>query len=294
MTPMTDYQNETNLPAGCVDLHTHSTASDGSDSPRELMRKAAEIGLSVIALTDHDTFAGIPDAMDEVAKIHAEGGTLQLVPGCEFSVSYDGRDIHMLGLLADIRYKPLIALTEEAALSRDVRNHEMLSRFQKDGFMITEEDLTEGRKTEITRAHFAKALADKGYAKSNTDAFARFLTTDSYYYVTREFLDPGRVIRILHEAGGIAVLAHPLQYHFAPEKLRAMIERFCEYGLDAMETRYSAYSKGEEDLLRSLALRYQLKRSGGSDYHGSAKPGLCLGTGYGNGWCVRYDDVTVL
>ena len=291
---MTDFQEETTLPADCVDLHTHSTASDGSDTPRELMRKAAAIGLSVIALTDHDTLAGIPDAMDEVSKIQAEGGLLRLVTGCEFSVSYDNRDIHMLGLFPDIRYKPLLALTEEAARSRDTRNHEMLSRFQRDGFMITEEDLTSGHKTEITRAHFAKALADKGYAKSNTDAFARFLTTDSYYYVTREFLDPGRVIRILHEAGGIAVLAHPLQYHFAPEKLRAMIERFCEYGLDALETRYSAYSRGEEDLLRSLALRYQLKRSGGSDYHGTAKPGLCLGTGYGNGWCVRLEDITVL
>ncbi|MBO4398870.1 MAG: PHP domain-containing protein [Lachnospiraceae bacterium] len=291
---MTDFFDNRSGCAGCVDLHTHSTASDGSDSPRELMRKAASLGLSVIALTDHDTLAGIPDAIDETKRIYMEGGKLKLVAGCEFSVSFAGKDVHLLGLFVNPDYEPLIALTHEAARSRDGRNNEMLSRFQKDGFLITEEELTGGVRTEITRAHFAKALVKKGYAKDYPDAFARFLADDCYYYVKREYLDPAKVIRILHEAGGIAVLAHPLQYRFAPEKLRSMIEQFRSFGLDAMETKYSAYSPSEEDLLRSLAFRYGLARSGGSDYHGTAKPGLQLGTGYGNGWCIRPEDVTVL
>lgn len=291
---MTDSTDNRDFLTGCVDLHTHSTASDGSDSPRELMRKAAAIGLSVIALTDHDTFAGIPDALDETERIHREGGALKLIPGCEFSVSYQNRDVHLLGLYPDIHHKPLLELTAEAAKSRDARNKAMLARFQGDGYAISMEDLTAGNDTEITRAHFARVLVEKGYAKDYPEAFARFLRSDSYYYVKRKYLDPERVIRILHEAGGLTVLAHPLQYRFAPEKLRLMIEQFKEYGVDAMETRYSAYSSEEEALLRSLALRYELMRSGGSDYHGSAKPGLNLGTGYGNGWKVRFEDVSVL
>lgn len=280
---------------GCVDLHTHSTASDGSDSPRELMDKAARLGLSVIALTDHDTISGIPEALSETEVLKAKGYALRCIPGCEFCVSYDGKDIHMIGLHLNPDTPGLLSLLKEAEASRKKRNELMLSRFQADGFAITMKDLTGScPDTEITRAHFARVLTEKGYAADFSDAFARYLGHSSRYYVQREFLEPDRVIDTIHEAGGISVLAHPLQYRFPPDKLRRMIEEFCGYGLDAMETKYSAYCREEEFYLRSLALRYGLKRSGGSDYHGPIKPGLSLGTGYGNGWCILPEDVTVL
>ena len=135
---------------------------------------------------------------------------------------------------------------------------------------------------------------DLAYLLKDNEYFSRFLGDTCPFYVKREFSPANEVLDAIHSAGGIAVLAHPLQYRYPSEKLRSMIEFFCSYGLDAMETKYSAYDREEEMYLRSLALRYGLKRSGGSDYHGSIKPGLSLGTGYGNGWHVEADDVTVL
>lgn len=292
MTEFAEIQKECE---NCFDLHTHSTASDGTDSPTELMRKAAEIGLSTIAVTDHDTVSGIDEASKEILTLQASGINLKLIPGCEFSVSYCNRDIHVLGLFLDNKNIQLLDLLEQATHSRENRNREMIKRFQKKGYDISYEDLLSlSSDTEITRAHFARVLVEKHYAKDFPDAFARFVGDNCPFYVNRTYSEPETVLETIHNAGGIAVLAHPLQYRYSPEKLRNMIEFFSSYGLDAMETKYSAYGNEEEMYLRSLALRYSLKRSGGSDYHGTVKPGLSLGTGYGNDWKIQPEDVTVL
>lgn len=292
---MTTYSNQTTVLTGCIDLHTHSTASDGLDTPSALVKKAADLGLSVIALTDHDTVYGVKEALAEAAELRKSGIDFHVIPGCEFSVSFYNRDIHMLGLYIDTTYKPLLTLLETAAESRDQRNRTMLSRFQKDGFDVRMEDLLSfSTETKITRAHFARVLVEKGYAKDFPDAFTRFLGDDSYYYVKREFLDPETVIHTIHDAGGIACLAHPLQYKLSSDRLIRMIETFADFGLDAMEARYSSYDREDEMYLRSICRRYSLKVSGGSDYHGAVKPGLSLGSGYGNGWCIQKEDVTVL
>lgn len=292
---MTDYADNKKECLNCLDLHTHSTASDGTDSPTELIQKAAKIGLSAIALTDHDTVSGIPQAYEAVKALKDQSENIRFIPGCEFSVSYYGKDIHVLGLFLDNQNRTLLDLLERAGKSRDNRNREMVARFQAKGYSLCYEDLISlSKDTEITRAHFARVLIEKHFAKDFADAFSRFLGDTCPFYVKREFSPANEVLDAIHSAGGIAVLAHPLQYRYPSEKLRSMIEFFCSYGLDAMETKYSAYDREEEMYLRSLALRYGLKRSGGSDYHGSIKPGLSLGTGYGNGWHVEADDVTVL
>ncbi len=133
----------------------------------------------------------------------------------------------------------------------------------------------------ITRAHFARLLMDKGYAANRNDAFDRFVGDTAPFYIPREYIDPAEAIRCIHGAGGIAVLAHPLSYHFSDDTILHMIRELKSAGIDGIETLYGAYNEEQVATVRELARRFGLPISGGSDYHGSNKPGLMLGTGYG-------------
>jgi len=265
-----------------IDLHTHSTFSDGTLTPTELVGLAAEKGLAAIALTDHDTISGVPEAI-EAAK--ALVGRVRVIPGVEISAGFRDRDIHILGLNIDINSKSLNASLDAARANRMDRNMRMLKRFQEAGYKIELSDLTsdpESKEATFTRGNFARALAEKGYAKDVTTAFNRFLAIGSPFYIPREFVSREETIKIILDAGGIPILAHPLLYDLKHKEVEALVDELIGYGLQGIEAIYSAYTGDEEQYVKSLAHRKGLKVSGGSDFHGANKPYLTLGSGRGN------------
>lgn len=263
---------------GMIDLHVHSTSSDGSFTPAELVKKAQEKGLAAFALTDHDTVDGIGEA---VAAAVNTG--IQVIPGIEFSTGYKGRDIHILGL--GIQYKNA-KFQEELKKFRDsrkIRNQKMIQKLREHQVEISEEIMKERFPESVcTRAHLAKFLEEEGYVSSKQEAFERYLGERACCYVPREKADPARAIALIHESGGIAGLAHPLLYGFSKENLEELVRELWEEGLDAIEAIYSCNRPSETERMLKLAQKYNLKVTGGSDFHGTLKPGLEMGNGYGD------------
>ena len=260
-----------------IDLHIHSTASDGSLTPTEVVKEAEELGLAAIALTDHDTVAGIDEACAA-----ASGLTLTVVPGIELSCIYQEKEIHMLGLFIDHKNEELLQFLQEAARKRRERNETMLAAFQKDNFQISMEDLTMGNpKTTVTRAHFARALLKKGYVSSVDQAFKKYLGPDCPYYRKRESITPEEAIQAIRNADGFAVLAHPCQYKLGWAKTEELISHLKARGLGGLECFHSSNNQEESGKLRRLAVKYRLVPTGGSDFHGAAKPDIRIGSGRG-------------
>ncbi len=267
-----------------IDLHVHSNASDGTLTPAALVDHAVEKGVVMFALTDHDTTAGIDEAMARAAELRKEGRAITVLPGTEISAAYNGRDIHILGLLIDHRNKELNKNLEKALNDRDVRNEKMLKNFNDLGIDITMEDLLFNcpADTVITRAHFANALTRKGYVKDNNEAFQKYLDHETgSCFVPREYMQPEEAIRNILSAGGVPVLAHPLIYKLPHEELIALVKRLKAAGLVGIETFYSKNQGADEDTIRGVAAHFGLIMTGGSDFHGATKPGLEIGCGYG-------------
>lgn len=260
-----------------VDLHVHSTCSDGTCTPRELVDYALEKGLEAFALTDHDTTAGLAEAME-----YARTKGIKVVPGIEFSTEYESRDIHILGLYIDYEKKEFKEQVQAFIDSRVMRNRKMCNNLQEAGIDITYEGLLEAfPDSTITRAHYARYLLDHGYVKSMPEAFDRYVGDHSPYFVPREKVTPAQAVKLILMADGIPVLAHPPLYHMSRERLEKLVVSLKEAGLIGIEAVYSTYNAAEEREMRSLAARHHLLISGGSDFHGSNKPGLDLATGYG-------------
>lgn len=260
-----------------VDLHVHSNASDGTCSPREVVRLACEKGLCSIALTDHDTIAGIPSALEA-----AKNSPLEVIPGVELSCVYRGCEIHILGLFLDCQ-NPVLA-DELMALQqiRDKRNHDMLERFSNAGILITREDLClENPNTVITRAHFARALVSLGYAKDMNSAFRNYLDYGGPYCMPKKEITPARAMELLSESRAFPVLAHPFQYKLDRPVLLELIGTLKELGLMGLECYHSSNNSYESRVLREIAGKYDLLPTGGSDFHGSNKPDISIGSGRG-------------
>ena len=263
-----------------IDLHTHSTCSDGTFTPSGLAAHAAEKGLAAFALTDHDT----TDGLAEAAAAAAEYG-VEFVPGIEFSTEYQGHDIHIVGLDIDPAEEELAAKLRSFRANRDARNEEMLALLRTvGGFDITMEDLKSayGENTVITRAHFGRWLFEHGCVKSISEAFDRYLGDGCPCFVEKKKTRPQTAVRLILGAGGIPVLAHPLLYHLSPEELEQLVRELKDYGLAAIEAIYSSNTGLDESNMRRLARKMGLKISGGSDFHGKNKPLLELGSGRGN------------
>ena len=263
-----------------IDLHVHSTRSDGTYSPSDLVDYALQKGLSAFALTDHDTIDGIEEAMNA-----ASGKPLEVVAGIEFSTEYQGSDIHILAL--DIPYQDVSFQNRLVDFqdSRTLRNIKMCSLLQKAGLDITYDDLLQTfPNSVITRAHYAKYMLSKGYIKSLNEAFERYIGDHCPYFVPREKITPDQAVSFILESGGIPILAHPTLYHFGQAQLEKLVKSLRESGLMGIEGIYSTYSMGEEGQMKHLAKKFNLSISGGSDFHGDNKPGLDLGTGYGRLW----------
>lgn len=262
-----------------IDLHVHSTASDGTFTPTELVEYAIKKGLKAFALTDHDTVDGLAEA-----RTAAAGTRLELVSGIEFSTEYQGKDIHILGL--DIRdnldsFSGSLAAFQN---SRDSRNGEMADRLRRlEGIDISLEQLKERFPGAVlTRAHFGKYLMEQGYVKEVKEAFARYIGDDCPCFVPRSRISPIQAIRLILDADGIPVLAHPLLYHMTEDELEILVKSLKKNGLQGLEAIYSSNRGLDESNMRRLARKYELKISGGSDFHGSIKPQIDLGCGRGN------------
>ena len=262
-----------------IDLHLHSTASDGTLSPAALARLAAASGLTAAALTDHDTTAGL----GEFLAAAAETPGLRAVPGVELSCSWYSGSMHILGLFINPRCPELAALLGEVRTSRDRRNDAILARLRHLGLHLPEGAVhADAADPVIGRPHIARALVEHGHCRDLPDAFERFLGTGRPACIRRHLPLPETMIRIIHAAGGIAVWAHPLaQLRNSGAKLRQTARVLQNHGLDGMETYYSDYRPEETVLARGIAQQLGLLECGGSDFHGAHSPGIQPGTGRG-------------
>lgn len=286
--------NSTNHPKGAhfmkrIDLHVHSSISDGTMTPTEVVELAIKKQLAAIALTDHDTVDGVAEAIEAAERLATSDYKLQVIPGTELSAGYKGEDIHILGLFLDHTNPKLRAILADVAKEREQRNHKMCTNLQKAGIDISVEKLRNGKEDVIlTRAHFAKYLLEHGYISTMREAFDTYLNSKGPYYVAREFLSPKQCIELIQEAGGVPILAHPLLYKLSNNELEKLIRELVSYGLKGIEAIYSCNRDNDESYVKGLAHKYNLLITGGSDFHGSVKPEIDLGSGRGK-LCVPAD-----
>lgn len=259
-----------------IDMHVHTTASDGTCSPAEVVKLAKEKGLAAIAITDHDTVSGYAEAK----KAGDELG-IEVVPGIEISTRYLG-PVHILGYYLDTESPVLNEVSQWLVEDRDRRNRKMAALMRADGLDVDYDRMRERFGAVIGRPHFAELLVEMGLAESVNDAFARFVERGQKYYASRNFLPIERSIRLIREAGGVPVMAHPFQYKLDDAQLRELIRLCIKNGLMGMECRYSGYDEEKVQYLLNLAKEYSLLPTGGSDFHGSVKPHIQLGDGMGN------------
>ncbi len=279
-----------------IDLHVHSTRSDGTYSPTRLVDYAMEKELAAFALTDHDSVAGLDEAITYAETLRSTHSNVpEIIPGIELSTEYQGKDIHIVGLYINYKSESFCKYLTDFVNSRTLRNQKMCKLLQEGtGMDITYEKLlAEFPDSVITRAHYAKYMLTHGYTKSMHEAFERYIGDNCPYFIPREKVTPAQAVKLILNAGGIPVLAHPLLYGMGKERLDHLAAELKVAGLVALEAIYCTYSAGEEREMKALAKKHGLKISGGSDFHGSNKPKLDLGTGYGSLY-IPYEVLTNL
>jgi len=265
-----------------IDLHVHTTASDGTMSPAEVVRYAKEKGLRTIAITDHDTIEGIAEGLQEGRKLG-----LEVIPGVEVSVDFAKGTMHLLGYYIDYTSAELLEKLAIVQRARAERNLKIIEKLRGLGIDIDLSEIKEAPEHgQIGRPHFAYALVQKGYVQNIQDAFERYLRKGGPAYAEKFKFSPQEAMSVIHKAGGVTVLAHPftlnqLQLH----DLEPVIVELKENGLDGIETYYPEHSEGQTKFYRHLAQKYGLAITGGSDFHGFNKDKEDLGEGYGNGEC---------
>ena len=258
-----------------IDLHIHTTASDGTFTPEEVVREASRLGLAAVAITDHDTAAGYARAAAE-----GEKRGLEVVPGIEISTKFRSA-VHILGYYIDVDSPALEEVLEWMHRDREERNVKLCAMLRASGVDIDIERMHARFGDLVGRPHFAEIMIENGMARDMNDAFERLLNKNKPYFIPRQFLPIERSIEIIREAGGTAVLAHPFQYRLDDAALRELIEHCMASGLEGIECRYSGYDARMCAYLESLAAEYGLVRTGGSDFHGTIKSDILLGTGKG-------------
>lgn len=263
-----------------IDLHCHTTFSDGTLTPEEVISLGEHTGLSALAITDHDTVDAIPFAL-EAAKIHS----LEVIPGIELATGYGTKntEIHIVGLFIDCKNPSLLSLTEKIVAERNARNSLMIKKLNSLGFEITLDELkAESGGKIISRPHYARLMVSKGYVKDISDAFSKYIGDGKAGYVKRSLPTPEEVISAILSSGGIPILAHPTLYSMNYNEIRKMVDEFKSLGLLGIEVMYSTYNHEQEREITRIAKEKELLFSGGSDFHGENKKGIHLGTGKGN------------
>ncbi|MBB6051894.1 PHP domain-containing protein [Armatimonas rosea] len=258
-----------------ADLHTHTTASDGTLTPTELVTAAHQCGLGLLAVTDHDTTAGVAEA-----QAAALGYGMQFLAGVELSAEGAPGKCHLLGLGIDPHHAPLVTTLATLSENRRQRNLKIIARLNALGVAITLEEVIAlaPRGANIGRPHIAAVLLAKGVVTDLREAFTRYLADDAAAYVEKATLSPAEAIALVHEAGGLCFLAHPgLLKLAAHETHESRVRALAALGLDGIEAYYSSYSPADEARFLRLAEKYQLLVTGGSDFHGDNKPDVPLG-----------------
>ncbi len=254
-----------------IDLHTHTTHSDGSLTPRELVKLAKEQGFSAIAVTDHDTVDGIAEAMQAGKELQIE-----VVPGVELSCNF-GRELHMIGLFIDPTHPALTEKLKVLAKNRERRNLKTLEVLNSLGISITLEEVKKVATGNIWgRAHFAKLLCDKGYVASVKEGFQKYLGVGRVAYVEEERIEAEEAISLIRSAGGVPILAHMHYLKLSPEDLKNLLLRFQKSGLLGAEVLYTEYTPEQTRLYTEMVEELGLFKSGGSDFHGAMKPQIPL------------------
>ena len=247
-----------------VDLHLHSTASDGTLAPGALVRRAAEEGFATLALTDHDTVAGIAEA-----QAAAREAGIRLIPGVELSCGAQ-KELHILGYGIDPQNEPLLAFSRHRREEREARAQKMVARLAQAGRKITRERQLPLDRAVVASPHVARARVEAGYASSVSDAFDRFLVPGKCGYVPREDVRVAQAVALIHGAGGVAVLAHPMQLKLGDMALDALVREWKGQGLDGLEVYHPSAQNNHAAMLLHLAWREGLLVTGGSDFHGEA------------------------
>ncbi len=259
-----------------IDLHMHSTFSDGSCTPEELIDIAEKQKLTAVALTDHDTTDGLARFIKA-----AEGRTVMAISGIEISAEFSPGTMHILGYAI----KPGGCLEKQLKWIRDgraSRNQQILAKLQKRGLDLTWEEVASFAGNDVVgRPHFARAMLTRGYVKDKQEAFDRYLAKGRCAYVERRRLSPEDAIRRIVCAGGVPVLAHPFTLKQNIKKLRATLETLCTYGLRGLEVFYSEHSPRMEEEYAAVARELKLCMTGGSDFHGDINPDIRMGYGFG-------------
>jgi 3',5'-nucleoside bisphosphate phosphatase len=262
-----------------IDLHSHSTASDGSDAPSTIVEKAVQRGLTALALTDHDTIEGVNDAVANAAS-----SDLELIPGTELSLQNDTGGMHLVVLWLEATPGPLQDRLPGLQSGRTGRNDRIVEILNEHDMAITIEEVEEeAGGGSVGRPHIAAVMMTKGYVGSVEEAFELWLGNGQAAHLGRPRLDPVEGIRLARESGAVPILAHPhtLNINRAAE-MSDLLTGLKRAGLVGLEAIYSGYRRHEREGYADLARRFELVPSGGSDYHGTYKPGLELGIGYGD------------
>ncbi|MBA5761655.1 PHP domain-containing protein [Vibrio sp. 404] len=248
-----------------IDLHSHTTSSDGRLSPEELVDRAVSFDLDVLAITDHDTVDALATAKQYVAESNLK---LQIIDGIEVSTVWENKDIHIVGLNIDTQNPALQSLILEQQQRREVRAELIASRLEKatrEGVFAEVSQIANG--APITRAHFAAWLVENGYAKTMQLVFKKYLTRNNPGYVPPNWCTMSEAVAAIHAAGGQAVLAHPARYNLTAKWIKRLISAFVEAGGDAMEVAQPQQAQQERRNLADYAIQYKLLASQGSDFH---------------------------
>ena len=248
-----------------IDLHTHSTASDGIYSPTELLHKAKDVGLRVLALTDHDTTDGLEEAMQTARALD-----IDIIPGIEINTDVGGGEVHVLGYFLEFQRPEFQAVLKVLRDARERRGQRMVELLNEHGVHISWERVREIAQGSVGRPHVAEALLEAGYVQTTGEAFDTYIGRDCYAYVPRYKLTPKDAVLLIASANGLPVIAHPIELPGLDE-LRNWLPDLCEAGMVGLETYYGPYTPENERELLALAHEYKLISTGGTDFHG---PGI--------------------
>ena len=259
------------METGFIDLHIHSTCSDGTFTPSELVHEAIRHSICAFALTDHDCIDGIKEAQEETLRLNSPDAP-EVIAGVELSCELDDREIHMVGLYINPDDKVFNNKLNAFRSSRTDRNRLMVDKLQQEAHLAIDYDslIREFPDAVITRAHIARYLVNHGLAKDMNTVFSKYIGDDCPYYVDRPKISPQEGISLIHHAGGLAILAHPVLYRMNADRLDTLVQTLVEEShLDGIEAVYSTYQLGDEQNIKKLAQKYHLLISGGSDFHGT-------------------------
>lgn len=256
-----------------IDFHIHTTFSDGTYSPVEVVRMAKEAGLKAFSITDHDTISGLSEAKQEAELLN-----IDFINGIELSTDYLGKEVHILGYFLNLEDEKLINKLRELKEERDKRALMLIEKLKKYKVEITMEDIMEEVPGDIiSRMHVANVLVNKGYVRNKREAFATYLGDSGVAYIPKENLSPEDAVKMIKENGGLAFIAHPKLISIGNEKFKHLVDHLMKFGLDGIEVYYSGFTYLDILYYEKIAAERDLLISGGSDFHGDNREGTKIG-----------------